>query len=47
LRKLERERERERLTWDECRKENLVELGLYGEWALDRVEWRDLEMALR
>jgi len=29
---------RGRTTWDECVKKDLVELGLYQEWALDPVK---------
>jgi len=37
-----RNRGRDRKTWNECVKKDLVELGLHQEWALDRVRWSGL-----
>jgi len=35
-----RDKGRGKKTWDECEKKDLVEFGLHGEWALERVRWR-------
>jgi len=38
----DRGRDRDRKTWDECVKKDLVEWGLHREWASDRVRIRGL-----